>query len=169
MNNSCPKAARCLHASECMDFGNFHDIFHGEYLCFESAAREYERHQKRSQNEKHENHKMKWSYNASSATEPKKTTTSQIKEISMQTDAGTLHIRANPETQSVAIMLDPENGNEEIDIAHIRNFDAVETSNKSAALKNIRVEVCEYEAGECMLHEHLIYPKKADETPNGDD
>lgn len=92
-----------------------------------------------------------------------------IKEISMKTDDGTLHIRANPETQSVAIMLDPENGNEEIDIAHIRNFDTIEAGDKSAALKNIRVEVCEYEAGECMLHEHLIYPEEADETPNDDD
>ena len=91
-----------------------------------------------------------------------------IKEISMNTDAGALHIRANPETQSIAIMLDPENGNEEIDIAHIRNFDTIEAGDKSAALKNIRVEVCEYEAGECMLHEHLIYPEEADEMPDDD-
>lgn len=169
MNNSCPKAARCLHASECMDFGNFHNVFHGEYLCFESAAREYERHQKRSQNEDHKNHKMKWSYNASNTTEQKKTAAPPIKEISMKTDAGVLHIRTNPETQSVAIMLDPENGNEEIDIVHIRNFDAIEANGKHDIPKNIRVEVCEYEAGECMLHEHLIYPEEADETPDNDD
>ena len=162
MNNSCPKATRCLHASECDDRG----AFHGEFLCFESAAHEFDRHQRPPKNNKKS--EPRWRYNTSSKTEHKKTATLTANEITMKTDAGVLHIRTNPENQSVAIMLDPENGNEEIDIAHIRNFDAVEASDKSAALKNIRVEVCEYKAGECMLHEHLIYPEKADEMPNDD-
>lgn len=32
--NTCPKADRCIHASDCIN----HDVFRGEYLCFESIA-----------------------------------------------------------------------------------------------------------------------------------
>lgn len=32
--NTCPKADRCIHAAECVNF----DTFRGEYLCFDSGA-----------------------------------------------------------------------------------------------------------------------------------
>lgn len=87
--------------------------------------------------------------------------------MNIETDAGVLHIGIKHQNQGVMIVvsLDPQNGNDEIDIASIRNVDisgASASYTKHGVLKNIRVDVCEYENGECEIYEHIIRPNEAD-------
>ena len=46
--NICPKAKRCKHGADCINF----DVFRGEYLCFEGKAENYcDRYLKKKQRE----------------------------------------------------------------------------------------------------------------------